>query len=125
MTERTALHAAHVASGARMVDFAGWEMPLNYGSQIEEHNAVRNKAGMFDVSHMTIIDISGESAASWLRRLVANNVDKLVYYELHTTMPNAIQREKNIKHWSRKWKLDLIEKENPGWRDLYEEITLQ
>ena len=52
-----------------------------------------------------------------------HNVDKLVFYEEHPTMPNAIQREKNIKHWSRKWKLDLIEKENPGWRDLYEELT--
>jgi aminomethyltransferase len=61
-----------------MVDFAGWEMPLNYGSQIEEHHAVRNKAGMFDVSHMTVIDVAGERALPFLRRLVANSVDKLV-----------------------------------------------
>jgi len=52
-----------------------------------------------------------------------HNVDILVYFEQHPTMPNASQREKNIKHWSRRWKLDLIEKENPGWRDLYEEIA--
>ena len=51
------------------------------------------------------------------------DVNRLVYFEQHPTMPNAIQREKNIKHWSRKWKLELIEKENPDWRDLYEEIA--
>ena len=50
-------------------------------------------------------------------------MNRLVYFELHETMPNAIQREKNIKHWSRKWKLDLIEKDNPDWSDLFEEIT--
>ena len=52
-----------------------------------------------------------------------HNVDRLVYFEQHATMPNAIQREKNNKHWSRKWKLDLIEKANTEWRDLYEEIA--
>ena len=51
------------------------------------------------------------------------DVNRLVYFELHETMPNAIQREKNIKHWSRKWKLDLIEKDNPDWHDLFEDIT--
>ena len=51
------------------------------------------------------------------------NVDRLVYFEQHTTMPNAIQREKNIKHWSRKWKLNLIEKDNPDWNDLYDQIA--
>jgi len=60
-----------------MVDFAGWDMPLNYGSQIEEHNAVRTSAGMFDVSHMTVIDLPDDSARAFLRRLVANDVDKL------------------------------------------------
>jgi len=60
-----------------MVDFAGWNMPLNYGSQIEEHSAVRSKAGMFDVSHMTVIDLPDERARPFLRRLVANDVDKL------------------------------------------------
>ncbi len=73
----TALHAMHVAAGARMVPFAGWDMPLNYGSQIEEHNAVRQAAGMFDVSHMTVLDLPDASARSFLRRLVANDVDKL------------------------------------------------
>jgi aminomethyltransferase len=76
-TKKTALHALHVAAGARMVPFAGWDMPLNYGSQIEEHNAVRQAAGMFDVSHMTVIDLPDDSARAFLRRLVANDVDKL------------------------------------------------
>lgn len=76
-TKETALHGLHVEAGARMVPFADWDMPLNYGSQIEEHNAVREAAGMFDVSHMTVIDLPEESARSFLRRLVANDVDKL------------------------------------------------
>ncbi|MDI3514644.1 MAG: aminomethyltransferase [Rhodocyclaceae bacterium] len=71
------LHAAHVAAGARMVDFAGWDMPVNYGSQIEEHHAVRRDAGMFDVSHMLALDLAGPDATSWLRGLLANDVAKL------------------------------------------------
>lgn len=76
-TQQTVLHATHVAAGARMVDFAGWDMPVNYGSQIEEHHAVRRAAGMFDVSHMLGVDISGERAAEFLRHLLANDVEKL------------------------------------------------
>ncbi len=75
--ERTPLFATHVAAGARMVDFGGWEMPLHYGSQIEEHNAVRSAAGMFDVSHMTIIDLAGPGANAFLRHLTANDVNRL------------------------------------------------
>lgn len=60
-----------------MVDFAGWYMPVNYGSQIQEHEAVRTDAGMFDVSHMTVIDVDGDGAKSFLQRLVANDVDRL------------------------------------------------
>jgi aminomethyltransferase len=74
---RTALFDAHVAAGGKMVDFAGWEMPLHYGSQIAEHHAVRTGAGLFDVSHMTIIDLAGDGAAEYLRRLVANDVARL------------------------------------------------
>lgn len=77
MSERTALYDEHVNAGARMVDFAGWDMPLNYGSQIEEHNIVRTRAGMFDVSHMTVLDLPDDSALPFLRRLVANDVAKL------------------------------------------------
>ena len=74
---RTPLYETHAASGAKLVDFGGWEMPLNYGSQIEEHHAVRRDAGMFDVSHMRPVDIEGVDARKFLRLLIANNVDKL------------------------------------------------
>ncbi len=77
MTQRTPLHATHVAAGARMVDFAGWDMPVNYGSQIEEHHAVRRDAGMFDVSHMLALDLVGSGAKAFLRGLIANDVAKL------------------------------------------------
>ena len=77
MTQKTVLNAAHRALGAKMVDFGGWDMPLNYGSQIEEHHAVRRDAGMFDVSHMTIVDLHGANVRAFLRRLLANGVDKL------------------------------------------------
>jgi aminomethyltransferase len=71
------LNELHRAAGARMVDFGGWDMPVNYGSQIEEHHAVRREAGMFDVSHMQAVDIEGRDARAFLRRALANNVDKL------------------------------------------------
>ena len=75
--KHTPLHASHVACGARMVDFAGWDMPVNYGSQIEEHHAVRRYAGMFDVSHMLALDLCGPDATAYLRGLLANDVAKL------------------------------------------------
>ena len=75
--ERTPLYETHVAAGAKMVDFGGWEMPLHYGSQLEEHHAVRRGAGMFDVSHMTIIDLDGPQALSFLRYLTANDPARL------------------------------------------------
>lgn len=77
MGHRTPLYQAHLAAGAKMVDFAGWDMPIHYGSQLEEHQAVRTAAGMFDVSHMTVIDLQGAQVRDFLRYLVANNVDKL------------------------------------------------
>ncbi|MBI3148207.1 MAG: glycine cleavage system aminomethyltransferase GcvT [Betaproteobacteria bacterium] len=77
MSKTTPLHALHLAQGARMVDFGGWDMPLHYGSQIEEHHAVRREAGMFDVSHMLAVDLAGPDARAFLLRLLANNVDKL------------------------------------------------
>jgi aminomethyltransferase len=77
MPKRTPLYAAHVAANARMVDFGGWEMPINYGSQIEEHHKVRQAAGMFDVSHMTVVDINGAQARHFLSYLLANDVAKL------------------------------------------------
>ncbi|AJG21431.1 glycine cleavage system aminomethyltransferase GcvT [Cupriavidus basilensis] len=75
--QATPLNAIHRALSARMVDFGGWDMPVNYGSQIEEHHAVRTDAGMFDVSHMCVVDLNGEHVRAFLRGLLANNVDKL------------------------------------------------
>jgi len=75
--KHTPLNAAHRTAGAKMVDFGGWEMPVNYGSQIEEHHAVRRDAGMFDVSHMLAVDLTGAGARAFLRYALANNVDKL------------------------------------------------
>ena len=77
MTLRTPLYDSHLAAGARMVDFSGWEMPIHYGSQIEEHHAVRTDSGMFDVSHMCALDLVGPDATRWLRHLLANDVAKL------------------------------------------------
>ncbi|WNO08875.1 glycine cleavage system aminomethyltransferase GcvT [Teredinibacter sp. KSP-S5-2] len=77
MLKETVLVAAHKAMGGKLVDFGGWNMPVNYGSQIDEHNAVRTDAGMFDVSHMTIVDLKGEQAKEYLQFLLANDVDRL------------------------------------------------
>ena len=77
MTRKTILNDSHRALGAKMVDFGGWDMPINYGSQIEEHHAVRRDAGMFDVSHMTVVDLHGARVREFLRRLLANSIDKL------------------------------------------------
>ncbi len=75
---KTALYAAHQTAGAKIVDFGGWDMPLHYGSQLEEHHFVRQASGMFDVSHMTIVDVNGGGARDYLRYLLANDVDKLL-----------------------------------------------
>ena len=77
MLKKTVLNSAHRAMNARMVDFGGWDMPVNYGSQIEEHNAVRNNCGLFDVSHMCPVDVVGPDCRAFLSRLVANDVAKL------------------------------------------------
>ncbi|MBQ0799034.1 MAG: glycine cleavage system aminomethyltransferase GcvT [Porticoccaceae bacterium] len=74
---RTPLYPAHVCAGAKIVDFGGWDMPLHYGSQVREHQQVRQHAGMFDVSHMTVIDVTGADALAYLRHLLANDVAKL------------------------------------------------
>jgi aminomethyltransferase len=73
----TCLYDLHVALGARMVDFGGWDMPVAYGSQIEEHHAVRHAAGVFDVSHMCVLDLSGARTRELLSRLLANNIARL------------------------------------------------
>ncbi len=74
---KTPLYDSHVKLGAKIVDFGGWDMPLHYGSQIEEHHAVRRAAGMFDVSHMGIVDLRGEGTTKFLQHLLANDVGKL------------------------------------------------
>jgi aminomethyltransferase len=77
MPKTTPLHETHRAAGARMVDFGGWDMPLHYGSQLDEHHAVRRDAGIFDVSHMLAVDVEGRGARDFLRRALANDVAKL------------------------------------------------
>lgn len=77
MIAKTPLHSTHVNIGAKMVDFHGWEMPLHYGSQIDEHHHVRQHAGMFDVSHMTVVDVLGTGGRLFLRKLLSNDVDLL------------------------------------------------
>ncbi len=74
---RTPLYDEHVRLGARLTDFGGWEMPLHYGSQLEEHHRVRRAAGMFDVSHMLALDVRGAGARSFLQQLLANDVGRL------------------------------------------------
>ena len=77
MPQKTILNDSHRALGAKMVDFGGWDMPLHYGSQVDEHHLVRRDAGMFDVSHMTVVDLKGARVRDFLRGLVANSIDKL------------------------------------------------
>ena len=77
MALRTPLYDQHLAAGAKMVDFGGWDMPINYGSQLEEHHQVRRAVGMFDVSHMTVVDVNGSEAQAYLQYLLANDVARL------------------------------------------------
>jgi aminomethyltransferase len=74
---RTPLYDVHVQQGAKIVDFGGWDMPLHYGSQIEEHHAVRRDAGMFDVSHMAVVELTGDRVREFLQSLLANDVARL------------------------------------------------
>src|SRR5690606_9021782 len=85
----TCLYQAHVDAGAKLVDFGGWNMPINYGSQLDEHHAVRTACGIFDVSHMTIIDVSGQQATDFLYRLLAGDIKKTKLNQaLYSTMLN-------------------------------------
>ncbi len=89
--KKTHLHQAHIDAGAKMVDFGGWDMPINYGSQIEEHHAVRQDKGMFDVSHMTIVDLVGPESEKFLLKILANDVRKLSDGKaLYSTMLNEL-----------------------------------
>lgn len=75
--KQTRLAPNHLAAGGKMVDFSGWEMPLHYGSQMDEHHAVRQSVGMFDVSHMSVVDVQGRDSAPYLQKLLANDVARL------------------------------------------------
>ena len=77
MSQQTPLHNLHVQASAKMVDFNGWSMPINYGSQIAEHESVRNNCGIFDVSHMTILDFEGAQARDLIRYIISNDIDSL------------------------------------------------
>ncbi|WP_218422017.1 glycine cleavage system aminomethyltransferase GcvT [Stutzerimonas stutzeri] len=77
MGQRTPLYDQHLALGAKMVDFGGWDMPLHYGSQVEEHHQVRRDCGVFDVSHMTVVDVAGDQTSAYLQHLLANDVARL------------------------------------------------
>ncbi len=89
MGKKTPLYASHLKANAKIVDFAGWDMPLHYGSQLDEHHKVRQEAGVFDVSHMTIVDLQGTGVGPYLRYLLANNIDRLVPGKaLYTCMLN-------------------------------------
>lgn len=77
MIKKTPLYEQHILANAKMVDFHGWNMPLNYGSQLEEHRVVRSHAGMFDVSHMTVVDVLGAGDRQFLRRILTNDVDAI------------------------------------------------
>jgi aminomethyltransferase len=87
MAQRTPLHDRHVALGARMVEFGGWDMPLQYSNIRDEHTAVRTRAGLFDVSHMGRVTVGGEGAEAALQRLMTNNVGRLAPLQsLYTVM---------------------------------------
>jgi aminomethyltransferase len=89
MAKQTPLYNCHLQSSAKIVDFAGWDMPLHYGSQLQEHHFVRQDVGMFDVSHMTVVDFTGSDTAKFLRYLLANNIDRLLPGKaLYTCMLN-------------------------------------
>jgi len=89
VAKRTPFYDLHVQANAKIVDFAGWDMPLHYGSQLDEHHQVRKLAGVFDVSHMGVVDCHGQKAAAFLRYLIANNVDRLIDGKaLYTCMLN-------------------------------------
>ena len=91
MGKKTPFYQSHLDASAKMVDFAGWDMPIHYGSQITEHEIIRTDAGMFDVSHMTVVDVTGADSGAYLRYLLANDISKLKKHgkALYSCMLNA------------------------------------
>jgi aminomethyltransferase len=118
--KRTPLYDAHVAHGAKIVDFAGWDMPIHYGSQIEEHHQVRRAAGMFDVSHMCVVDLRGAKTRDLLRYLMANDVAKLdgqpgkALYSCMLNTRGGVIDDLIIYHMSNVWYRVVV---NAGTRD--------
>ena len=141
MSNKTPLFEKHLEMGGKIVDFSGWQMPIHYGSQLEEHRQVRNDAGMFDVSHMTILDMKGDKVKPFLEKLFANNINKLktkgkalyscmlnenggviddliTYYledEFYRTVVNAATREKDIawiNNVAKEFNVDVIERKD-------------
>src|SRR2546421_9477708 len=84
--QRTPLHDRHVAAGARMVPFAGWEMPVQYDGVIPEHRAVRGDAGVFDVSHMGELEVEGPRAHEFLQSVLSNDLDRIDVGEAQYTL---------------------------------------
>ncbi len=91
MGKKTPFYQSHLDASAKMVDFAGWDMPIHYGSQITEHSIIRTDAGMFDVSHMTVVDVTGTDSSAYLSHLLANDIAKLKLHgkALYSCMLNA------------------------------------
>lgn len=139
--QRTPLYDKHIESNGKIVDFAGWEMPINYGSQVKEHTQVREDAGMFDVSHMVVLDFTGKDVKRFLQYLLANDVEKLkhpgkalysgmlnhhggvvddliVYYladDFYRMVVNAATRENDLK-WitqqAKEFKIEIKERDD-------------
>jgi aminomethyltransferase len=142
MTQKTIYNETHRAHNAKMVDFGGWDMPIHYGSQIDEHHQVRRDAGLFDVSHMSIVDLHGADVRPFLRKLIANSIDKLVkpgkalyscmldesggviddlivYFmseDFFRVVVNAATREKDMA-WIRRHAADFGVEVKPRWDD--------
>jgi len=119
MGRKTPLYRTHLQQGARMVDFGGWDMPVNYGSQIEEHHRVRRDAGMFDVSHMCVVDIRGPDARRFLSFLLANDVGKLrvagkAFYSCMLNPTGGVLDDLIVYFMSEQWFRVVV---NAGTRD--------
>ncbi len=96
MGRRTPLFNLHTELGARIVDFGGWDMPVQYSSQIGEHHAVRRSAGVFDVSHMCVVDLRGEKVRAFLQKLLANDVGRL--HEPGKALYSCMLNERRRRH---------------------------
>lgn len=122
MLKRTPLFEVHRAAGAKMVDFGGWEMPLHYGSQIDEHLAVRRACGVFDVSHMRVIDVAGRDALPWLRTLLANDAGRLepgrALYSCMLNPDGGVVDDLIVYRWPAGTEYRLVVNAATGERDL-------